>query len=178
MAAIRAPASHPCPFSPRSGGKPPTGTGPSSGQNRYLLRISSVKFSPLAWRYHLLMLSSPCRAVSLALLSPAAGPRLYSLRSSSRGTRGLRPACHAEKEAVPEESARAWPMDCRFPWNGGTGASFAVGITDLTSGVLQPPLLGWNTQGPRFARQRSLGRAIRVISGSGDGPKYHRARAA
>jgi hypothetical protein len=43
----------------------------------------------------------------------------------------------------------------KFP--GGTGASFAVGVTIPHSGVLQPPLLGWNTQGRPFAETMSSG---------------------
>ena len=59
----------------------------------------------------------------------------------------------------------------------GTEASLAVGVTNPHSGVLQPPLLGWNIQGPRFIRDDRRMRDCE-ISGSGDGPKYHRARAA
>jgi hypothetical protein len=57
----------------------------------------------------------------------------------------------------------------------GTGASFAVGITVPHSGVLQPPLPDWNIRGARFVPAWDRRTSHCVISGSGDGPKYHRA---
>src|SRR5688500_7531908 len=56
-----------------------------------------------------------------------------------------------------------------------TEASLAVGVTILTSGVLQPPLLGRNTRGSRFVSASDRRTRHCAISGSGDGPKYDRA---
>jgi hypothetical protein len=79
---------------------------------------------------------------------------------------------------VPEEfPQRAWLKGMRSKDRKHRPA-FAVGVTNLTSGVLQPSPLGWNTQGVSVCRG-SVARASHcVVSGSGDGPKYHRAWAA
>jgi hypothetical protein len=61
-------------------------------------------------------------------------------RSSSRGTRGLRPACHVEGEAVPEEFREGVAkLERRSVRRLETAASLTVGVTNLTSGVCGRP---------------------------------------
>src|SRR5688572_32260661 len=96
---------------------------------------------------------------------------------SSRGTLGLRPAYPARREAVPEESARAWPTEVEVLTGPGNGSQPCGGSNDptLRGPAAAPPGLEY----PGLS-VRASGAGMRhcAISGSGDGPKYHRVRAA